>query len=471
MNIHQLKAIGCTLPVEVWHLGPGEWDSKMTALLENLGVRCIDAQEIRRTHPARILDGWELKCYALLHSRFKEIILIDADNVPVIDPAYFFETSEYERTGALFWPDIRQCKPTKKMWRIFGVPFRQGPEFESGQMVINKEKCWRPFTLAGWYNDHSDFYYQQILGDKETFHMAFRKLRAPYAMPARAPRRLRKRVMCQHDFNGQRAFQHRNLDKWNIWAAQSRIRDFWFEESCLGYLRQLQKVWDGRMEAFRVYLRRARRNDPVTVQAVMISCPQRTKMREQTLASLRASDWGDRAIHVELDPQTCSHPQESQLANAKRALTIGLESKADYILFLEDDLEFNIHFWHNLQSWKPVQARSITLASFCRLPGVRQLAADVQAGCWVADPRTMYGSQAYLLPPATVHYLLKHWDLESGYQDIRLPRLATRMGRPILYHSPSLVQHIGRASTWKGKFTCSMDYDALWRREIDPTLT
>jgi ADP-heptose:LPS heptosyltransferase len=464
--VHQLKSLGCKLPVEVWHLGASEWDPAMSALLEGLGVRCVNAEEVRRRHPARILGGWELKSYALLHSGFKEIILLDADNVPVVDPSLFFDTPEYRETGALFWPDIRECRPGKKMWRIFGVPYRKGPEFESGQIVMDKERCWRPLVLSSWYNQHSDFYYRHIMGDKETFHMAFRKLDAPWSMPARRPRRLGRCVMCQHDFQGHRAFQHRNIDKWNIWARQKRVLDFWFERECREYLEELRKVWDGRTEALNVYRKRARSPAfPVTIQAVMISCRKRERIRKRTLESLRASDWGKREIDVQLDPGSCSHPQESQLENTRRALANALEKKTDYILFLEDDLQFNLHFWHNLQTWKPLQKGVVSLAGLCAMPGVRQKAADVQAGCWVAEPQSIYGSQAFLLSRETAEYVLKNWESESGYQDIRVSRLAARLGHPILYHYPSLVQHVGFASTWGGKFRWAVDYDHEWRRE------
>src|SRR5690242_20180037 len=75
-----LRHVGCTLPVQLWYLGPGELDSYMEELVAPLGVECIDAWRVRDVHPARILRGWEVKPYSIIHSPFREVLLLDADN-------------------------------------------------------------------------------------------------------------------------------------------------------------------------------------------------------------------------------------------------------------------------------------------------------------------------------------------------------------------------------------------------------
>jgi len=54
-----------------------------------------------RELPDRILNGWELKVYALLHSRFREVLLLDAYHVPVADPCFFFDLPKVRRLGFL----------------------------------------------------------------------------------------------------------------------------------------------------------------------------------------------------------------------------------------------------------------------------------------------------------------------------------------------------------------------------------
>ena len=48
-------------------------------------------------------------------------------------------------------------------------------------------------------------------------------------------------------------------------------------------------------------------------------------------------------------------------------------------------------------------------------------------------------------------------------QDIKISRLAAQLDEPIFYHVPSLVQHVGKRSTWGGKFHFAADYDPLWK--------
>ena len=140
-----LRRLGCQLPVQFWHLGERELDDRMRKLAADLlDVSCVDAEELRRTRPARILDGWGLKAYAILHCRFREALLLDADNVPLVDPAVLFSTPQYEEHGAIFWPDYTRFGPDRDIWPICEVEYRDEPEFESGQIVVNKRRCWGP---------------------------------------------------------------------------------------------------------------------------------------------------------------------------------------------------------------------------------------------------------------------------------------------------------------------------------------
>ncbi|MBI4324373.1 MAG: hypothetical protein HY674_03840 [Chloroflexi bacterium] len=242
--VNRLRRHGCALPIQLWHLGDDEMDARMRAMVQPLNVACVDALEVRKRHPARRLNGWELKPYALLHSPFKEVLLLDADNVPLVDPEFLFETPQFRESGAIFWPDYGRLGPERSIWRVCGVAYRDEPEFESGQIVLDKERCWRALSLCGWYNEHSDFYYEHMHGDKETFHIAWRKLNQRYAMPG-TPIHGLEGTMCQHDFVGRRIFQHRNLHKWSLEGANARVADFWEEEACLAHLEQLRSLWNG----------------------------------------------------------------------------------------------------------------------------------------------------------------------------------------------------------------------------------
>ena len=237
--INMLRRLGCRLPIQLWHLGDREFKPAMRQLVEPLDVECVDASRVREQWPSRILNGWELKPYSILHCPFREVLSLDADNVPVVNPEFLFDTPQFRETGSIFWPDFGRLERDRAVWALTGVPFRDEPEFETGQIVLDKRRCGRALGLTMWMNEHSDFWYRHVHGDKETFHMAWRKVDQPYAMPAEGIYALRA-TMCQHDFQGRRIFQHRNLAKWSI-AENERIDGFQYEEECIEYVGELRR--------------------------------------------------------------------------------------------------------------------------------------------------------------------------------------------------------------------------------------
>lgn len=243
VEIKMLRMLDCQLPIELWHLA-GEVPEYFAEILAELGVRTVDASALLPSKPARTLRGWEMKAYAILHCPFREVLLLDADNVPVKDPSYLFDLQEFKRSGAVFWPDYRCLGPTRAIWEICGVEYRHEPEFETGQILVDKVRHWLPLNLAMHYNEHSDFYYRHIHGDKETFHMAFRRLEVEYSMPIHSIHPI-EGTMCQHDFDGNRVFQHRNFAKWSLFGANRRVGGFLYEDECLAFLNELRGKWIG----------------------------------------------------------------------------------------------------------------------------------------------------------------------------------------------------------------------------------
>ncbi len=251
--IRMLRQFGCELPIQLWYIGEKEVSAKMRALVAPYGVECVDAEQVNEIENFRILKGWPLKAYAIFHSPFKDVLLLDADNVPTCDPTWLFDSVQFERRGAIFWPDIERtsnCAPsyTPRIWEMLGIKLPEGlPEFESAQVMIDKEKCWRALYLCKWFNEHSDFFYQWVYGDKETFNLAWRKTHTPFAMPTRPIHGI-PYTLCQHDFSGTRLFQHRNSAKWRL-GRNKVIPDFWYESDCVNYLRELDVLWDGTIGA------------------------------------------------------------------------------------------------------------------------------------------------------------------------------------------------------------------------------
>lgn len=52
------------------------------------------------------ISRYEYKVRSLLHTQFQQVLLLDADNIPLQDPAMLFDNHDYQHYGNLFWPDF-----------------------------------------------------------------------------------------------------------------------------------------------------------------------------------------------------------------------------------------------------------------------------------------------------------------------------------------------------------------------------
>jgi hypothetical protein len=196
----------------------------------------------------------------------------------------------------------------------------------------------------------------------------------------------------------------------------------------------------------------------------MQSCAGRESVLRETIADLAATDW-DYAPIIEID-DVCTSPSPllRQRVLVRRILERAVRERAEFLLLLEDDLEFNQKIRANLSRWFPLRTTSSQRHFFASLfnPGVsfRRLIAEMAYA--EAEPSTVYGSQALLMSYTTVRYLVNCWGVNpSAHIDFRLQQLAAFVC-PIYYHVPSLVQHRHAASTWGGPPAYAVDFDRLW---------
>jgi hypothetical protein len=171
-------------------------------------------------------------------------------------------------------------------------------------------------------------------------------------------------------------------------------------------------------------------------------------------------------VRLQVDRSHYSDKHACILETARLALEAFLADDFDFVLFLEDDLEFNHFIRHNVLHWSPVLDRSVTLASLYN-PGVQSVFRNANRHFFEAHPHCVYGSQAFLISRLTVEYLLRRWEGIAAPLDIRLSRLAAQLQRPLYYHVPSLVQHVGRNSGWGGRFHQAVDFDPEWRTPVE----
>jgi alpha 1,2-mannosyltransferase len=177
----------------------------------------------------------QVKPLAIINSEFEEVLFLDADNIPMSNPAALFDSAEYQSTGALFWPDFWQTATENPIWSILNLS-PSGFEQESGQLVINKKTSWMALHLAFFLAKDSTFQ-QLVNGDKEAFRLAFLATATPFFMvqtPVASAGTLTDGAFCghtmvQHDVLGEALFLHHNSYKHGAaisWDVMKSVASF-----------------------------------------------------------------------------------------------------------------------------------------------------------------------------------------------------------------------------------------------------
>ena len=181
--LSELARLEVDLPVEVWHR-PGEIDETDLALLRALPLRLALREMVDD------VSGFAIKPVAVWRSAFREVLWIDADNAPLRDPTFLFDDPEFVGKGSLFWRDTSGADrastwhPGAPVWAAFGVLANTAEEFETGQFLVDKVRCWPEVCLTASYAFGSAFYYRFLLGDKDTFRLAWQRVAQERGRPA-----------------------------------------------------------------------------------------------------------------------------------------------------------------------------------------------------------------------------------------------------------------------------------------------
>lgn len=196
--------------------------------------------------------------------------------------------------------------------------------------------------------------------------------------------------------------------------------------------------------------------------AAMVSCPERAEIRRLTLDNLAATDWGD-GVGMAIDDGSGPDRIARIDATWRRALALAGDSDADVTLLMEDDLDFNRHLRANIVRWSRLVGVNASTPFFASLynPGFPVVHTVREGRFRVLDENACWGAQALLVSRALARYFLDHWSEGDGPPDLRMPRLAGRFV-PIYCHHPSLVQHVGRVSTWGGRAHEAVDFERDW---------
>ncbi len=187
--LRSLARLKSRMPVE-FHYHDDELDDALKEQLRKIYPNCFfndlaGDHNILATKKGILGVNYHFKTAAMLNSRFAELLLLDSDNIPVLDPATLYESATYKEYGAVFWPDIARTRPENPAWAITNSPCRMDEyEQESGQVLLDKRRLWYHLQLATWINNNKGTYYNQfLLGDKDTFRFAWHALKTKFGKP------------------------------------------------------------------------------------------------------------------------------------------------------------------------------------------------------------------------------------------------------------------------------------------------
>ena len=227
--IKVIRATGTTLPIEVVipDLDIKKSDIKFCSLIQDYNSSCVF---LKNHFNSKVLkesqfEGFQYKSLALLVSSFQNVLLLDADDYPVMMLDDIFDHKSFKDTGMIVWPDMwrRTTHPFfyesanitinfEKRERNFidsfsnmrtyvpegidlltDVPYHDfagalpDPASETGQFMIDKKKHWKSLILSFYYNTFGPNVYYHLMtqysagqGDKETFIAAAHMLDLPY---------------------------------------------------------------------------------------------------------------------------------------------------------------------------------------------------------------------------------------------------------------------------------------------------
>jgi alpha 1,2-mannosyltransferase len=228
--VRSLRFYGCDLPIELWHMA-GEINGPFRRWLEPYGVTVRDAGALPWGRHRAFNGAHGFKPYAIVQSAFADVLFLDADNCALTDPTFVFDSPEFKDAGAIFWSDpvpMTAQLGAARLREDFGLA-PGGAEFESGQLVVAKERCARALLATVHLNRYSGYYYRFLFGDKETFRLAFDATGQSYVLarqPEGAPRRdWRQWGHLQYWTDGRPLFQHRVGAKWEMLATRATNHD------------------------------------------------------------------------------------------------------------------------------------------------------------------------------------------------------------------------------------------------------
>lgn len=189
------EVVGCRLPIEITYAGDEDLPLRYREILASLDpTGQISFLDIWTLFDDRLLllrdDGWAIKPFSVLASRFEQVILVDCDSVFLQDPEALFQQPPYIDTGVHFFHDrllwqhkfqqrhdwwrdqIKEPSATLNKSLVWTEEYAE--ECDSGVIVLDKSRVdvFMGLLHTSWqsmYDVRSEVTYRLMFGDKESW--------------------------------------------------------------------------------------------------------------------------------------------------------------------------------------------------------------------------------------------------------------------------------------------------------------
>lgn len=171
-------------PIICYHLGPDEVNHPAVSLLKEMDVEFRDAIPImrRENYTFQGNKGWSAKSAAIMDCPFKEVLFLDADAYPLMEPESILDHWNFS-TGFLAFPDIQHCRKNDMLFTHLALKrIPDWVEAEAGQFLVDRSRFWKEIQLYSFMNGRPLPFHDLAMGDKTLLQLSCMKLGTSFNM-------------------------------------------------------------------------------------------------------------------------------------------------------------------------------------------------------------------------------------------------------------------------------------------------
>ena len=107
VSLKMLRRTGSVLPVEVFMESKKQYEKEVCEIvLPPMNATCMILSDILDGVPQKLqMSRYQLKALALTFASFDNVLLLDADNIPVEQPEHLLNSEPFSSKGFVSWPD------------------------------------------------------------------------------------------------------------------------------------------------------------------------------------------------------------------------------------------------------------------------------------------------------------------------------------------------------------------------------